>query len=139
MPNIIKGIVNGTRTSFLLDTGADITVVNKRFIKGEQLAGELVTLEGIEGTELVYPTAVVGIIAGDITIPMVVAVADLGDTADGGLLGNDVEQETFLALLKQASLKKLLAANTVHVNMTRAQSLRQQQEQEIQTGSFRPG
>ena len=115
---------------FLLDKGADITVVNKKFNKGEQLTGDWVTLEGIEGTELIYPTAVVEIVAGTITIPIVVAVVDIGDSVDGGLLGNDIEQETFLALLKLASLKKLHAAHTVHVKMTRAESLRQQHESE---------
>ena len=113
-----------------MDTGADITVVNKKFIKGEQLTGDLVTLEGIEGTELIYPTAAVQIVAGDITIPIVAAVVDIGDRAGGGLLGNGIEQETFLALLKLASLKKLHAAHTVHVKMTRAESLRQQHESE---------
>ena len=64
------------------------------------------------------------------TIPMVVAVADLGDTVDGGLLGNDVDQETFLALLQLASLRKLHAANTVHVKMTRAEALKERLEQD---------
>ena len=112
-----------------MDTGADITVFNKKFIKGEQLTGDLVTLEGIEGTELIYPTAAVQIVAGDITIPIVAAVVDIGDRAGGGLLGNGIEQETFLALLKLAS-QKLHAAHTVHVKMTRAESLRQQHESE---------
>ena len=57
VPNIVQGFINGSKTSFLLDTGADITVINKRFIKGEQLTGELVTLEAIEGISLTYPTA----------------------------------------------------------------------------------
>ena len=126
----MQGFINGSRTSFLLDTGAYITVINKRFIKGEQLTGEFVTLEGIEGISLTYPTAVVDILEADMTIPMVVAVADLGDTVDGGLLGNDIDQETFLALLQLASLRKLHAANTVHVKMTCAEALKERLEQD---------
>ena len=89
-----------------MDTGADITVINRQFIKGEQLTGEL---EGIGGTEFTYPTAVLEVTAGDMIIPIVAAVVDIGNTTDGGLLGNDIEHETFITLLKQASFKKLHA------------------------------
>ena len=130
VPNIVEGVVNGHTTYFLLDTGADITVINKQFIKGEQLTGELVTLEGIGGTEFTYPTAVLEVTAGDMIIPIVAAVVDIGNTTDGGLLGNDIEHETFITLLKQASFKKLHADNVIHVKMTRAEKQMEQQENE---------
>ena len=113
-----------------MDTGADITVINKQFIKGEQLTGELVTLEGIGGTEFTYPTVVLEVTAGDMIIPIVAAVVDIGNTTDGGLLGNDIEHETFITLLKQASFKKLHADNLIHVKMTRAEKQKEQQENE---------
>ena len=99
-------------------------------VRGDQLTGELVSLEGIGGTEFTYPTAVVQVQAGNITIPIVAAVVDIGHNIDGGLLGNDIEHETFIALLKLAHDKKLHADNVVHVKMTRAQRLLEQQEAE---------
>ena len=65
VPNIVEGSVNGYQTTFILDTGADITVVNKNLVRGDQLTGELVSLEGIGGTEFTYPTAVVQVQAGN--------------------------------------------------------------------------
>ena len=74
VPNIVEGSVNGYQTTFILDTGADITVVNKNLVRGDQLTGELVSLEGIGGTEFTYPTAVVQVQAGNITIPIIAAI-----------------------------------------------------------------
>ncbi len=55
VPNIVNGCVNGIQTSFLLDTGADITIINKNLEHGEQLTGELITFNGFGGEEFTFP------------------------------------------------------------------------------------
>ncbi len=43
------------QTSFLLDTGADITIINKNLVHGEQLTVELITFNGFGGDEFTFP------------------------------------------------------------------------------------
>ncbi len=74
VPNIVNGCVNGIQTSFLLDTAADITIINKNLVHGEQLTGELITFNGFGGEEFTFPTAVLEIQVGDLCIPVLTAV-----------------------------------------------------------------
>ncbi len=133
VPNIVNGCVNGIQTSFLLDNGADITIINKNLVHGEQLTGELVTFNGFGGEEFTFPTAVLEIEVGDLCIPLLAAVVDIHDKYDGGLLGNDIDYDTFMSLLKQAELHRLHADKKVYVKLTRAQRKKQEcAEQELE-------
>ncbi len=129
----MNGCVNGIQTSFLLDTGADITIINKNLVHGEQLTGELITFNGFGGEEFTFPTAVLEIQVGDLYIPVLAAVVDIHDKYDGGLLGNDIDYDTFMSLLKQAELHRLHADKKVYVKLTRAQRKKQEcVEQELE-------
>ncbi len=110
----MNGCVNGIQTSFLLDTGADITIINKNLVHGEQLTGELITFNGFGGEEFTFPTAVLEIQVGDLCIPVLATVVDIHDKYDGGLLGNDIDYDTFKSLLKRAELHRLHADKKVY-------------------------
>ncbi len=102
--NIVTGCVNGIKTTFMLDSAADMTVVNRNLIREDQLTGDKVTLQGYApGMSLTFPVACVVIHSSDLSFPMTVATVDILDDNDGGLIGTDVDLDVFQALMIQAS------------------------------------
>ncbi len=132
VPNIVTGCVNGIKTTFMLDSAADMTVVNRNLIREDQLTGDKVTLQGYApGMSLTFPVACVVIHSSDLSFPMTVAAVDILDDNDGGLIGTDVDLDVFQALMKQASLTKMHAKSGWSIRVTRAQQRKWDKEEKL--------
>ena len=115
----------------MLDSAADMTVVNRNLIRDNQLTGDKVTLQGYApGMSLTFPVALCLLfILAEMSFPMTVAAVDILDECDGGLIGTDVDLDVFQALMKQASLTKVHAQSGWSIRVTRAQQKKWHEEE----------
>lgn len=101
----VDGAVNGAPTSIILDSGADVTVIDKAFADKIGLVGEgELPVSGTGGTETVQIASGVTIVVGDLTLrDITVAILDLSGVARRAIgrdmpviLGTEVFTETIV-------------------------------------------
>ena len=112
----IKGIVNGHEAEVIIDTGAQITVVPRKFVYSDDLTGETVSILGVNGGDpMPYQTARIPITLRDTTVYDTVAVAPPDQLNAKVLLSTAINSITTENLLDSYLEKQKHHKKEVHI------------------------